>query len=205
MFEDIPFAVTVVDEAHRLRNQKGKLLEVMKSLSFEGEKVHGFQLRTLITGTPLQNNIDELWTLLNFVDPVEFDDHANFQRRFGALSNREEIEGLQRKLSPYMLRRVKEDVAKDIPEKSETVIDVELTAVQKQYYRAIFEKNHSFLIARAGVKAGALMNVQMELRKCCNHPYLLDGVEEVESAAKQEALGDSGLESDRKLTSRRSE
>jgi len=84
------------------------------------------------------------------------------------MANREQVEALQRKISPFMLRRVKEDVAKDIPAKEETVIDVELTSIQKQYYRAIFEQNHAFLSMGAG-KAGApsMMNIQMELRKCC--------------------------------------
>ena len=69
---------------------------------------------------------------------------------------------------------MKEDVAKDIPPKEETIIDVELTTMQKQYYRAIFEHNHGFL--SQGFKGGnlpKLMNIQMELRKCCNHPFLV--------------------------------
>lgn len=61
------------------------------------------------------------------------------------MASREQVEALQLKISPFMLRRVKEDVAKDIPAKEETVIDVELTSIQKQYYRAIFEHNHAFL------------------------------------------------------------
>jgi len=77
-----------------------------------------------------------------------------------------------------MLRRVKEDVAKDIPAKEETVIDVELTSIQKQYYRAIFEHNHAFLnMGSSRSNAPKLMNIQMELRKVCNHPCLLEGVE----------------------------
>lgn len=81
-----------------------------------------------------------------------------------------------------MLRRVKEDVAKDIPSKEETVIDVELTAIQKQYYRAIFEHNHAFLnIGASRNIAPKLMNIQMELRKVCNHPFLLEGIEHRET------------------------
>jgi SNF2 family DNA or RNA helicase len=94
------------------------------------------------------------------------------------MANKEQVESLQRKISPYMLRRVKEDVAKDIPAKEETVIDVELTSIQKQYYRAIFEHNHAFLnMGSTRATAPKLMNIQMELRKVCNHPCLFDGVE----------------------------
>ena len=91
-------------------------------------------------------------------------------------------------MGPHLLRRVKEDVAGDIPPKSETVIDVELTTIQKQYYRAIFEKNQAFLYRGAGKSLPKLMNIQMELRKCCNHPHLIDGVEEREQDALVEEL-----------------
>ncbi len=174
----IPFRVAVVDEAHRLRNQKGKLLECMKEISAKGTLQHGYQSRVLMSGTPLQNDLSELWTLLNFIEPFKFPDIDNFLHYFGNMKSKEQVENLQQKISPFMLRRVKEDVAKDIPAKEETVIDVELTSIQKQYYRAIFEHNHAFLnMGATRVTAPKLMNIQMELRKVCNHPCLLDGVE----------------------------
>lgn len=74
-----------------------------------------------------------------------------------------------------------------------SVIDVELTSIQKQYYRAIFEHNHAFL-SMGSNKAAApkLMNIQMELRKCCNHPFLLDGVESREMEKRHEDLTRAG-------------
>ena len=178
----IPWRVTVVDEAHRLRNQKGKLLECMKEISAKGTLQHGYQSRVLMTGTPLQNNIQELWTLLNFIEPYQFPSLEEFEAHYGNMGSREQVERLQSKISPFMLRRVKEDVAKDIPAKEETLIDVELTSIQKQYYRAIFEHNHAFLnMGGSRNTAPKLMNIQMELRKCCNHPFLLDGVEHRET------------------------
>jgi len=124
----------------------------------------------------------ELWTLLNFIEPFKFPDLGHFQVNFGNLTSRSQVESLQQMISPFMLRRVKEDVAKDIPAKEETIIDVELTAVQKQYYRAIFEHNHAFLsIGSTRQTAPKLMNIQMELRKVCNHPFLIDGVEHRET------------------------
>ena len=78
-------------------------------------------------------------------------------------------------------------MAKDIPPKMETIIDVELTTLQKQYYRAIFEHNHGFLMQNLKGSLPKLMNIQMELRKCCNHPFLITGVEnnEMESLEEQ--------------------
>ncbi len=189
----IPWRVTVVDEAHRLRNQKGKLLECMKEISAKGTLQHGFQSRVLMTGTPLQNNIQELWTLLNFIEPYKFPSLDEFTAHYGNMGSRDQVERLQNKISPFMLRRVKEDVAKDIPAKEETLIDVELTSIQKQYYRAIFEHNHSFLnMGSTRNTAPKLMNIQMELRKCCNHPFLLEGVEQRETEKQHLELLESG-------------
>mmetsp|Transcript_18297 Transcript_18297/g.37033 ORF Transcript_18297/g.37033 Transcript_18297/m.37033 type:complete len:2677 (+) Transcript_18297:174-8204(+) len=190
---EVPWRVAVVDEAHRLRNIKGKLLECMKEISAKGTLKYGFQSRVLMTGTPLQNNTQELWTLLNFIEPALFRSLEDFEENFGNMANREQVDALQRKISPFMLRRVKEDVAKDIPAKEETVIDVELTSIQKQYYRAIFEHNHAFLsMGTVRGTAPKLMNIQMELRKCCNHPFLLDGVESREIEKRHEELRSNG-------------
>ena len=80
-------------------------------------------------------------------------------------------------LKPMMLRRLKEDVEKSLAPKEETIIEVELTNIQKKYYRAILERNFSFL-AKGTTTANIpnLMNTMMELRKCCNHPYLINGM-----------------------------
>ena len=78
-----------------------------------------------------------------------------------------------------MLRRLKDDVEKGLAPKEETIIEVELTAVQKQYYRAILEHNFAFLSKSSHSHATAvtpsLLNTMMELRKCCNHPFLIKG------------------------------
>lgn len=75
-----------------------------------------------------------------------------------------------------MLRRLKDDVEKNLAPKEETIIEVELTNIQKKYYRAILERNFSFLAKGANqANMPNLLNTMMELRKCCNHPYLING------------------------------
>lgn len=178
---EVPWRVVVVDEAHRLRQMNSKLAECMRSVCTKGLNAYGYQHRILMTGTPLQNNTSELWSLLNFIEPAKFPDIEKFLQRFGNIQTQEQVEALQRRISPHLLRRVKEDVAKDIPPKEETIIDVELTTMQKQYYRAIYERNHGFLMqSLKGGNMPKLMNIQMELRKCCNHPFLISGVEQSE-------------------------
>lgn len=88
-----------------------------------------------------------------------------------------QVQKLQGILKPMMLRRLKEDVEKKLAPKEETIIEVELTNIQKKYYRAILEKNFSFLAKGAGqANMPNLVNTMMELRKCCNHPYLIKGI-----------------------------
>jgi chromodomain-helicase-DNA-binding protein 6 len=88
----------------------------------------------------------------------------------------EQVKKLQSILKPMMLRRLKDDVEKNLAPKQETIIEVELTNIQKKYYRAILEKNFSFLTKGANQhNMPNLINTMMELRKCCNHPYLING------------------------------
>jgi superfamily II DNA or RNA helicase len=166
----IAWKVLIVDEAHRLKNPDSKLFQELNALPRDH--------CVLLTGTPLQNKTEELWALLHFCDSGHFNDQAGFLEKFGDLKDAGQVAMLHQVLKPYILRRVKEDVEKSLPPKEETIIEVSLTPIQRQFYRAIYEKNTSFLFkgARAS-NAPSLMNVMMELRKCCNHPYLNRGVE----------------------------
>eukprot|EP00981_Chlorochromonas_danica_P002918 scaffold598_cov183-Ochromonas_danica.AAC.8 len=167
----IPWEVMIIDEAHKLKNPSSRLFTTLSSIDAH----HCL----LLTGTPLQNKTEELWSLLNFADRKRFADLTDFVHKFGDLKDSKQVAMLYEVLRPYLLRRIKEDVEKSLPPKEETIVEVSLTAVQKRYYRAIFEKNTLYLFR--GLKASnqpSLMNVMMELRKCCNHPYLVRGVEE---------------------------
>lgn len=158
----------VIDEAHRLKNRNCKLLEGLRLLNLEH--------RVLLSGTPLQNNVNELFSLLNFLEPTQFSNAESFLQDFGQLKSETEVQKLQVLLKPMMLRRLKEDVEKSIAPKEETVVEVELTNIQKKYYRAILERNFSFLSkGTTSANVPSLMNTMMELRKCCIHPYLLNG------------------------------
>uniref|UniRef100_A0A3B4AM20 Uncharacterized protein n=1 Tax=Periophthalmus magnuspinnatus TaxID=409849 RepID=A0A3B4AM20_9GOBI len=161
----------VIDEAHRLKNRNCKLLEGLKLMNLEH--------KVLLTGTPLQNSVEELFSLLNFLEPLQFPSESAFLEEFGDLKTEEQVKKLQAILKPMMLRRLKDDVEKNLAPKEETIIEVELTNIQKKYYRAILEKNFSFLSKGANQhNMPNLINTMMELRKCCNHPYLITGAEE---------------------------
>ncbi|KXS22506.1 hypothetical protein M427DRAFT_130174 [Gonapodya prolifera JEL478] len=169
--QKIDFAVAVIDEAHRLKSAKSKTGETLKGYKMEH--------RVLLTGTPLQNNMEELWAILNFLEPAQFKNEQAFIHQYGALKTAEDVMRVQELLKPLMLRRMKDDVEASIPIKEETIIEVTLTPIQKKYYRAILERNFSFL--KKGTQRKNIPNLQnamMELRKCCIHPFLLKGAEE---------------------------
>uniref|UniRef100_A0A665VDA6 DNA helicase n=1 Tax=Echeneis naucrates TaxID=173247 RepID=A0A665VDA6_ECHNA len=167
----IEWRCVIIDEAHRLKNKNCKLLEGFKLMTLEH--------KVLLTGTPLQNTVEELFSLLHFLEPARFPSENTFMQEFGDLKTEEQVQKLQGILKPMMLRRLKEDVEKKLAPKEETIIEVELTNIQKKYYRAILEKNFSFLAKGAGQSnMPNLVNTMMELRKCCNHPYLIKGAEE---------------------------
>lgn len=163
---EIKWKGCVMDEAHRMRNNNCKFIQFISGIKTEH--------KLLLTGTPLQNNTNELWPLLNFIDVREAGSQSNFNEEFGDLHSKDQVDRLRDLLNSCMLRRVKEDVEKSIPKKQETIVEVELTMTQKQYYKAIYERNRSFLYK--GCKKSdipSLMHVETQLRKVCNHPFLI--------------------------------
>ncbi|KAK8806961.1 hypothetical protein WA158_003720 [Blastocystis sp. Blastoise] len=170
LLSSIEWSGLIVDEAHRLKGKKSKLGELLRSIQF-GCKV-------LLTGTPLQNNTEELYTLLNFLQPDVFNDSEEYMENYGDLKNAENLEKLHKSLKPFLLRRMKEDVEKSLKPKEETLINVELTSIQKKFYRAVYDRNTNVFLSGDYKSLPSMMNIMMQLRKCCNHPFLIKGVEE---------------------------
>lgn len=181
----------VVDEAQKLKNHSSKLATNLRDDKFV------FKHKLLLTGTPIQNSMEELFALLNFIDSDRFPDCDEFMEKYGDIKSKEKIDQLHEEIRPYILRRLKEDAEKSVPPKEETVIEVELTVAQKKYYRALYEKNVKFLHKnkKKALDGPSLNNLAMQLRKCCNHLFLLNGIEE-EFRASQESEGNSLSEVD---------
>uniref|UniRef100_A0A674N943 Chromodomain helicase DNA binding protein 4 n=1 Tax=Takifugu rubripes TaxID=31033 RepID=A0A674N943_TAKRU len=160
----IEWACLVVDEAHRLKNNQSKFFRVLNN--------YQLQHKLLLTGTPLQNNLEELFHLLNFLTPERFNNLEGFLEEFADIAKEDQIKKLHDMLGPHMLRRLKADVFKHMPSKTELIVRVELSPMQKKYYKFILTRNFEALNTRGGGNQVSLLNVVMDLKKCCNHPYL---------------------------------
>jgi SNF2 family DNA or RNA helicase len=184
VFAAIEWRYLVLDEAHRLKRSTGKLYQKMETLVFEH--------CTMLTGTPIQNCIEELWGLLHFLYPAEFSDLDDFTESYGNTSDAEQVLAIQKIIQPIMLRRKKSDVEKAILPKEETIVEVELTRTQKKLYRGFLHENAGTLLQQlTGGALPSLQNLMMQLRKVCNHPYLIKGVEAEVLREKRTELGPS--------------
>ncbi|KAF4701107.1 choline dehydrogenase 7, partial [Perkinsus olseni] len=173
-FTEFQWCVGVFDEAHRLKSIGSRMREACSQVPCLS--------RFLLTGTPIQNNVGEMWSLLNLANDQKWPDDGreSFLETYGNMSGETALE-LRRELSSCIIQRKKADVlAHLIPAKREVIINVEMTAAQREIYKAVYSKTIQSLMSSDGEKKGgpSLINLAMELRKCCNHPFLITGVEE---------------------------
>ncbi|CAL4927035.1 unnamed protein product [Urochloa decumbens] len=175
-----------VDEGHRLKNSKCKLLREIKRIPMDN--------KLLLTGTPLQNNLAELWSLLNFILPDIFASHQEFESwfDFSAKGSEEQEETEEKRrvhvvsklhaiLRPFLLRRMKEDVEQMLPRKKEIIIYANMTELQKRIQDHLVQKTFDvylneesdIVLRRPGIKA-KLNSLFIQLRKNCSHPDLLE-------------------------------
>merc|ERR1719397_840098 len=178
----------IIDEGHRMKNHNNKLTTTINQFYTTSH-------RLLLTGTPLQNKLPELWSLLNFLLPSIFKACDTFETWFNAPFaitgekvelNEEEtiliIRRLHKVLRPFLLRRLKKDVESQLPDKVEYIIKCEMSGLQRALYTHMQERGVMLTQdARSAASKGgtkALMNTIMQLRKLCNHPFMFQHVEE---------------------------
>ncbi|KAJ3190862.1 hypothetical protein HK101_008292 [Irineochytrium annulatum] len=175
LFKDIPFRALICDEGHRLKNDQAK---TFRSFVDNIDAEH----KIIMTGTPLQNNLRELFSLLNFLDPGNWADPKELEVQYENISD-QKIVKIHEDLKPYFLRRTKNQVlgGGELPPKAELLVPCSLTSLQKQLYRAVLSKNFKVLKSigekSSDNRVSPLHNILVELRKICDHPYLLKDVE----------------------------
>lgn len=162
----------IVDEAHRIKNEDSMLSQIIR--------VFNSRNRLLVTGTPLQNNLHELWALLNFILPDVFSDSKVFDEWFEGHGSDQDsvVKQLHKVLRPFLLRRVKSDVEHSLLPKKEVNLYLGMSDMQVKWYQKILEKDIDAVNGAVGKRDKTrLLNIVMQLRKCCNHPYLFEGAE----------------------------
>ncbi|KAJ5623773.1 hypothetical protein N7510_000082 [Penicillium lagena] len=165
----IKWAGLVVDEGQRLKNDKSQLYERLQCMKF------GF--RTLLTGTPLQNNIRELFNLIQFIDPQR--NAEQLEEEYGDLTS-DNIRVLHEMIRPFFLRRTKAEVLPFLPPMVQIIVPVSMSVVQKKLYKSILGKNPDLIKAIFQKQTGQIQkserynlnNILMQLRKCLCHPFV---------------------------------
>uniref|UniRef100_A0A1I8PUN8 ATP-dependent helicase brm n=1 Tax=Stomoxys calcitrans TaxID=35570 RepID=A0A1I8PUN8_STOCA len=179
----------IIDEGHRMKNHHCKLTQVLNTHYIA-------PYRLLLTGTPLQNKLPELWALLNFLLPSIFKSCSTFEQWFNAPFattgekvelNEEEtiliIRRLHKVLRPFLLRRLKKEVEHQLPDKVEYIIKCDMSGLQRVLYKHMQSKGVLLTDGSEKGKQGkggakALMNTIVQLRKLCNHPFMFQHIEE---------------------------
>lgn len=175
---DVTWASLIVDEGHRLKNVNAKLFTALSSIAFT------CRFKLLMTGTPIQNHMGELFSLLHFLHPGKFGTEEEFQQAYNMDTLKDPVlhAAFTQRLRPHMLRRTKAEVMTGLPAKHEVILPIPMSPLQAEMTRIILEKEYELLQApvRGSKKSSirtVLTNVLMELRKIGNHPYLLPGTE----------------------------
>ncbi|KAI3760684.1 hypothetical protein L1987_51082 [Smallanthus sonchifolius] len=180
-FRRVKWQYMVLDEAQAIKSSSSIRWKTLLSFNCRN--------RLLLTGTPIQNNMAELWALLHFIMPTLFDSHEQFNEWFsrgienhaehGGTLNEHQLSRLHAILKPFMLRRVKKDVVSELTGKTEITVHCKLSSRQQAFYQAI--KNKISLAELFDNNRGLnekkimnLMNIVIQLRKVCNHPELFE-------------------------------
>ncbi|WEW56561.1 Putative DNA helicase ino80 [Emydomyces testavorans] len=183
-FQKIKWQYMILDEAQAIKSSQSSRWKSLLGMHCRN--------RLLLTGTPIQNNMQELWALLHFIMPTLFDSHDEFSEWFSkdieshaqsnTKLNEDQLRRLHMILKPFMLRRIKKHVQKELGDKVEKDVFCDLTYRQRAYYTNLRNRVSIMdLIEKAAIgddsDSTTLMNLVMQFRKVCNHPDLFERAE----------------------------
>lgn len=203
--EDISWQGIILDEAQNIKNSAAKQSKAVKQLKS--------QFHIALTGTPVENRLTELWSILDFLNPGYLGDKSFFQRRFAMpiekFGDTDSLKTLRSLVQPFILRRMKTDktVIQDLPDKQEMTVFCGLSAEQASLYQKLVEESMTEIESTDGIKRkGLILTLLLRLKQVCNHPaqYLKEKqIGEAKRSGKllrlQEMLEEAIAEGDRAL------
>jgi non-specific serine/threonine protein kinase len=171
----LEYSYVVLDEAQNIKNALSQTAKAAKRLNCEN--------RLALTGTPIENHLSELWSIFDFLMPgflgTQNDFHESYLNPIERMQNETAAKSLRKKIAPFILRRLKKQVLKELPPKNEMVATCEMTEEQEQLYREILDVTRKDLfqkINRDGIQKSQIniLSALLRLRQICCHPQLID-------------------------------
>ena len=166
LLKDYPFRFVILDEAQNIKNAGSVAAQAVKQLQAD--------TRFALTGTPMENGVGELWSLFDFVLPGYLPGYNTFLRKY---QDGENAEDLLRRIHPFLIRRLKQDVLEELPDKMETTLTARMTPEQERIYRASLERLRPRIDQLMDEKGGRgkieVLSAITELREICCHPSLV--------------------------------
>lgn len=178
ILEKYDFRYLILDESQYIKNKNSKIFKAINKIS-TGHKI-------ALSGTPIENSLDDLWSQMQFINPEILGSYAffmeNFKNPIEKKQNEEVLAELKNLIQPYILRRTKEQVLKDLPELTEQIYYCDMDPEQEKLYEKEKSKARNFLLKTDGSPDKiSIINTLMKLRQLSNHPKMVDADSEIDS------------------------
>ncbi len=185
--EKIPWLAAILDEGQQIKNPDSKVARAARRLKAQN--------RIVLTGTPLENRLLDLWSLMSFATPGALGDRAYFQKHFDRRKDERAAQRLSARLRPFIMRRTKSQVARELPPRTEEDLHCEMTEAQEKMYREHLTQAQQLLLTSTGTDAlqkrrFAILQAITRLRQICCHPTLITANAQPDDSAKMNALMD---------------
>ncbi len=183
--QKVHWLASILDEGQQIKNPDSKAAKAARQLHAHN--------RLVLTGTPIENRLLDLWSLMTFATPGALGDRAYFQKHFDRRKDDQAAQRLSARLRPFILRRTKSQVARDLPSRTEETMLCELSGIQEQLYREQLANAQHMLLSATGADAlaknrFAILQAITRLRQICCHPALVKPEAQQEESAKLNAL-----------------
>jgi superfamily II DNA or RNA helicase len=181
----VPWKIAILDEAQLIKNPKSQAAQATYQISAD--------FRLALSGTPIENRLDDIWSVFHFLNPALLSSYQLFQKRYCqpiAAGDSERMGLLRQRLQPFMLRRMKKEVAEELPPRTDVVLYCQLSEEEQNLYQSILLATRKEIIDKlqGGGNVLQVLEALLRLRQACCHPSLLPGARKPPSSTKLDLL-----------------